>query len=118
MQSAFVNQIPGLTPEEMLYLEHLTKALSAQQLQTFILFYNSKRKSQDNMLLYCILGLVVVPGLQRFLTGQIGVGLLYLFTLGLCWIGSIVDLVNYKKLASEYNQKAALEALALSGSRL
>jgi hypothetical protein len=36
-------------------------------------------------------------------------GLLYLFTAGLCLIGSIIDLVNYKAKAFEYNQKVADE---------
>jgi hypothetical protein len=37
-------------------------------------------------------------------------GLLYLFTVGLCFIGSIVDLVNHKDLAMEYNRKIAFES--------
>lgn len=118
MTSPFLTQIPGIDSEEMLYLEHLTKDLNTEQLNNFILIYNTKRKSQDNMLLFAVLGLVVVPGLQRFIVGQIGMGLLYLFTLGLCFIGSIIDLINYKKLGYEYNQKVALEALTMSGSRI
>ena len=34
-------------------------------------------------------------------------GLLYLFTAGFCLIGTIIDIVNYKKLAFEYNQGKA-----------
>jgi hypothetical protein len=36
-------------------------------------------------------------------------GLLYLFTGGLCLIGTIVDLVNYQSLAFDYNRKIADE---------
>lgn len=117
MRSTFLSQIPNITSEEMLYLEHLTKNLSPDQLQTFILIYNGKRRTNDMMLLFCLLGLILIPGIQRFVTGQIGMGFLYLFTVGLCFIGSILDIVNYRNLAYEYNQKVALEAIALVGFR-
>ncbi|MDB5115968.1 MAG: hypothetical protein JWQ79_1460, partial [Mucilaginibacter sp.] len=51
---------------------------------------------------------------QRFIVGQIGMGILYLFTIGLCFIGSIMDLVNHKTLALEYNQKMAFESFNLA----
>lgn len=37
----------------------------------------------------CIFG---ICGVQRFYTGQVGIGLLYLFTFGLCGIGQLIDL--------------------------
>jgi hypothetical protein len=40
---------------------------------------------------------------------QIGIGILYFLTAGLCLIGTIVDIINYKNLAFEYNQKVAIE---------
>lgn len=40
-------------------------------------------------------------------------GLLYLFTGGLCLIGTIIDLVNYKRLAFEYNSTIAQQAAAM-----
>jgi hypothetical protein len=40
-------------------------------------------------------------------------GILYLFTLGLCYIGTIVDAVNHKKLAFEYNTKQAQQVAAM-----
>jgi TM2 domain-containing membrane protein YozV len=51
----------------------------------------------------------VAGGIQRFYLGQIGMGILYLFTGGLCLIGTIMDLVNNKTLTNEFNQKAAQE---------
>jgi TM2 domain-containing membrane protein YozV len=45
--------------------------------------------------------------------GQIGMGLLYLFTAGLCFIGTIIDLVNYQRLAFEFNQQVANEVAVL-----
>jgi TM2 domain-containing membrane protein YozV len=52
-------------------------------------------------------------GIQRFLVGQIGMGLLYFFTGGLCLIGTILDIVNHKQLADEYNAQMANETLQL-----
>ena len=49
------------------------------------------------------------PSVQQFVIGQIGMGILYLLTGGLCLIGTIVDLVNHRTLALEYNQKAAYD---------
>ena len=37
----------------------------------------------------CVFG---ICGVQRFYTGQVGIGLLYLFTFGLCGIGQLIDL--------------------------
>lgn len=66
------------------------------------------------MLIFCLVGTCLVPGLQRFIIGQIGMGILYLFTGGLCLIGSIVDLVNHKTLAFEYNKKVAYESFQIA----
>jgi TM2 domain-containing membrane protein YozV len=57
-----------------------------------------------------LLGFVVIAGVQRFLVNQIGMGILYLFTGGLCLIGTIIDLINYQDLAMEYNMRVANEA--------
>jgi len=58
-------------------------------------------------MLGAIIGLLGIGGIQRFMIGQMGMGILYLLTGGLCFIGTIIDLVNYKKLTFEYNQEAA-----------
>ena len=38
-------------------------------------------------------------GIHKFVEGRIGMGILYLFTAGLFYIGWIVDIVNYLKRA-------------------
>jgi TM2 domain-containing membrane protein YozV len=108
-----MNLIPGIETEEMLFLDQTTKDLTDDQLRTFVSVYAGKRKSTDTILICTILGFVVVAGIQRFMLGQIGMGLLYLFTGGLCLIGTIIDLVNHKKMTLEYNQKMAMESMAL-----
>jgi TM2 domain-containing membrane protein YozV len=105
---------PGITPEEMGFLTQGTAELSENQKKYFYMAYTSKRKSSQDVLIYCIIGLCLVPGFQRFMTGQIGMGFLYFFTVGLCFIGSIVDLVNYKSFTDDYNRKMAFESLQMA----
>jgi TM2 domain-containing membrane protein YozV len=104
--------LPGITPQEFSYLQTATTGFSDQQLRGFLMIYGGKRRNPDDMLLYCILGFFV-PGLGRFLVNQIGMGVLYFFTIGLCFIGTIIDLINYKSLAYEYNQRMVFESLQM-----
>lgn len=104
--------LPGITPQEYSYLQSATTGFSEQQLKGFLFIYGSKRRNPDDMILYCILGFFV-PGLPRFLVNQIGMGVLYFFTIGLCFIGTIIDLVNHKSLAYEYNQRMVFESLQM-----
>jgi TM2 domain-containing membrane protein YozV len=104
--------LPGITPQEFSYLQTATTGFSDQQLRGFLMIYGGKRRNPDDMLLYCILGFFV-PGLARFLVNQIGMGVLYFFTIGLCFIGTIIDLINYKSLAYEYNQRMVFESLQM-----
>jgi len=111
----FVQMIPGIEANELAYLQTITKELNDDQLQTFAALYNGERKKSDMILIGGIIGLLGVGGIQRFMIGQIGMGILYLLTMGLCYIGTIIDLVNYKKLTFEFNQQAAnniLQAVA------
>jgi TM2 domain-containing membrane protein YozV len=101
--------LPGVTAEEIGFLQQATNGLNENQQKYFFMVYSSKRKSPQDMLIFCIVGWFI-PGLQRFVIGQIGMGILYLFTAGLCFIGSIVDLVNHRSLAMEFNKKMAYES--------
>ncbi|TDG37404.1 TM2 domain-containing protein [Pedobacter changchengzhani] len=105
--------LPGITPEEFSYLQQATTGLNEQQMRNFLMFYSGRRKNPSDMLIFCLIGLLVLPGLQRFIIGQIGMGILYLLTWGLCFIGSIVDIVNHKDLAFQHNQKMAFESLQM-----
>ena len=108
--------MPGLDYEELVFLENLTKSLTEDQLKLFISIYNGKRKGPDMILIGGIIGLLGIGGVQRFMVNQIGMGILFLLTAGLCYIGTIVDLVNYKKLAFEYNREMANESMNIAMS--
>ena len=75
------------------------------------MIYRSKRRDPQLILILSLIGLFGFAGIQRFLVGHIGMGILYFFTLGLCWIGTIIDAVNYKSLALEYNSKMVVETM-------
>ena len=101
------------TPEELITINSRTKDFSDDELTQFCMIYRSKRKDPQLILILCLLGLVGVAGVQRFIIGNIGMGILYFFTAGLCFIGTIVDAVNHKELALEYNAKMITETLSM-----
>ena len=105
--------IPEAQGQEMVVLQEITKDYSEEQMKNFVLLYKARRRDPQMILLVTVLGFVVVAGIQRFMIGQIGMGLLYLFTFGLCLIGTIIDLINYQDLAFEYNRRMAMESAAV-----
>ena len=104
--------LPELDPIEMRNIEGLVELLSREQALLFATAYRQRRKDPHMVLLTAIVGLVAIPGLQRFWLGQIGFGFLYLFTWGCLLVGSIADLVRYKSLAFNYNQEIARQIVA------
>ena len=113
MNQNLVSLIPAVEPDELAYLQQVTSGLSDDKLKLFISIYNGKRKKAEIILICTILGFVCCAGIQRFIIGQIGMGILYLFTGGLCLIGTIVDVINHKQLAFEFNQQMANESMAM-----
>ena len=101
------------TPEELITINSRTKGFSVDDLEQFCIIYRSKRKDPQLILILCLLGLVGVAGVQRFFIGNIGMGILYFFTAGLCFVGTIIDAVNLKELAMEYNAKMITETLSM-----
>jgi TM2 domain-containing membrane protein YozV len=106
--------IPGISQREYELLLHLTQDLNDAQLETFAGIYRGKRQSPDTILLTALAGFLGIAGIHRFLMNQIGMGILYLLTSGLCFIGTIVDLVNYQRLTLEFNEGQALDAKSLT----
>jgi TM2 domain-containing membrane protein YozV len=107
--------LPGIDGEEMIWLQELTKDYSNENKQRFLAVYQSRRRDPQIILICTLVGLVAVAGIQRFLLNQIVMGILYFVTLGFCFIGTIIDAVNYRKLTWEYNKKQAMETARLLG---
>lgn len=107
--------LPGIEQEELIWLKELTKNYDAETTQRFLAIYRSRRQEPQTILIVCLIGLIGPAGIHRFLLKQIGMGILYLFTLGLCFIGTIIDAVNHRKLTWEHNKQAAIESAALLG---
>ncbi|MDR0968967.1 MAG: TM2 domain-containing protein [Lentimicrobiaceae bacterium] len=105
--------LPEIEGEEMVFIQNLTSGYTPEQMRDFATIYRSRRKDPQMVLLLALLGLFFIAGIQRFMLGQIGMGLLYVFTGGLCLIGTIVDIVNYKSLAFDYNRQIASEVAAI-----
>ncbi len=109
MSTRLFQMMPELDMQEMTYVDSMTKNYTDQQLLNFANFYRSRRRDPQMILLVTLAGFLGFAGIQRFLTDQIGMGILYFFTVGLCFIGTIVDLINYKQITLEYNIKVANE---------
>jgi TM2 domain-containing membrane protein YozV len=105
--------LPGMSPEEMAFIESITKELNEEQQKQFIMIYSSRRKDPQMILLLALLGFVGVAGVHRMIVGEIGMGLVYFFTGGFCLIGTIVDLINYKNIAGEFNRRQAMESVGM-----
>jgi TM2 domain-containing membrane protein YozV len=105
--------LPEIMGEEQYYISGLIKNMDDKQAQQFANIYRSRRKDPQTILLVTLVGFLGIAGIQRFLTDQIGLGILYLLTGGICMIGTIIDLVNYKRIAFDYNQKQAAQILMM-----
>jgi TM2 domain-containing membrane protein YozV len=109
---AYQNSYTGfesMTMDEYSFIHHASAGLSNNQMQTFMLVYNSRRKNPNDILMATLLGFLGVAGLQRFMTGQYMLGFLYLITGGFFGIGTLIDLFTYKSIANDYNRHLAYE---------
>lgn len=107
-----INYFPDLDYDEAIFIDILLKEISDKEVESFAAIYRSRRKDPQLILILAAIGLLGLSGIHRFIINQIGMGILYFFTAGLCLIGTIVDMVNYKSLALEYNKKVAYEVKA------
>jgi len=105
--------LPELQGDELLYIEDLLKDADDDMARRFSVIYRSRRKDPMTILILTLIGFLGIAGIQRFYLDQIGMGLLYLLTAGICFIGTIVDIVTYKKLAFDNNYRVAQEIMVL-----
>ncbi len=109
--------MPELEGDEMVFVQGLIKDMDDSQVQMFANSYRTHRKDSTTLLMVSLAGFLGVAGIHRFMLDQIGMGILYLLTGGFCGIGTIIDLINIKKMAFEYNQlKAQQVAMMIKNS--
>lgn len=105
--------LPEIIGEEQAFISMLIKNMNDDEAQQFANVYRVRRKDPQTILLLTLVGFLGIAGVQRFIVDQIGLGILYLLTAGICFIGTIVDLINYRNIAFEYNQKQAQQIAAI-----
>ena len=111
MDEKYFYSLPGMDHAELMMLKQGIIGLTEEQQKQFTMIYQGRRRDPQIILLATLAGFFGFAGLQRFLTDQIGMGILYFFTMGLCLIGTIIDLINYKQLALDYNRSAMFQSL-------
>ncbi|RKX28404.1 MAG: hypothetical protein DRP46_08670 [Candidatus Zixiibacteriota bacterium] len=103
--------MPEVQGDELIYLQSLLKDVDDDMAQRFANVYRARRKEPQTILLLALLGFLGIAGIHRFFVEHIGLGLIYLLTAGICGIGTIIDVVTYRRIAFEYNQKQAYEVI-------
>jgi len=108
-----IDILPQLEGTEVNYIQNIISKMSDDDARRFASVYATRRKDSSTMLLLALVGFLGVAGIHRFVLGQVGMGLLYLFTGGICWIGTIIDLFNIKQMTFEYNAVVAQQVAAM-----
>ncbi len=99
----------GLQPDELALLQDITRDMADTQQQQFYIMYSGKRKDEQTMMLLCLVGLLGIAGIHRFVTGDVVLGIFFFLTVGFCFIGTIIDAINIKSLTFEHNRTQAMQ---------
>ena len=105
--------LPEIIGEEQAFISGLIKEMDDDKARQFAVAYRTRRRDPQTILLLTLVGFLGIAGIQRFIVDQVGMGILYLLTGGICLIGTIIDLVNYKSIAFEYNMRQAQQIVAM-----
>lgn len=108
-----IRYLPEAEADELIFLQKIFDGLTESQAQFYASLYRARRRDPMLILVCTLIGFAGIAGIQRIITRQIGMGILNLFTAGLCFIGTIIDAVNYRQLTSDYNQRIAFEVLSM-----
>lgn len=87
----------------VILLEGLRRELSQTELMQLDMQVREERKDAGTMMVLACIGFIGVAGINRFAMGEIGTGILWLLTWGLCGIGTIFDLVTLNGKVKRYN---------------
>nr|MBC7613475.1 TM2 domain-containing protein [Pseudopedobacter sp.] len=110
MTDQYLYNLSNITTEEIMFIKQIIEGLNEDEKKHFMMIYSGKRRDPQHIMFFALLGFFGVAGVQRFATNQIGMGILYFLTAGLCLVGTIIDLINYKDIANEFNHQMALES--------
>jgi TM2 domain-containing membrane protein YozV len=113
MANRVLKHLPEIDGDEQMYVAQLMASMSDEQVEQFARIYRTRRRDETTVLMLTLLGFVLVAGVQRFYVDQLGMGILYLATAGFCGIGTLIDLVRYKKITLEYNRNEADQVAAI-----
>ena len=105
------NYIHDIEEREMDFLNQILPQMTDEDFHQFMTVYAMRRKKANEILLLSLIGFLGIAGIHRFYLNQVGLGLLFLLTIGFCWIGTIVDIINHRKLTSDANILIAQETL-------
>lgn len=105
--------LPGVSPEEIAYLESFTKDFTEEQMKQFLMIYQNRRKDPQTILLLTLIGVAGIAGIHRLITGDTALGIIYLLTAGFCFIGTIIDAINYQQITLNYNRNKAMECASM-----
>jgi len=81
--------------------------LSEQQRMMFMSQYESAKKDRGTVLILSVL--LGTLGVDRFMIGDIGMGMLKLFTFGLCGVLWLIDIFSIRGKVDDLNRKNANE---------
>ncbi|MCH8988446.1 MAG: TM2 domain-containing protein [Chloroflexi bacterium] len=105
---------PEAEGEEQLLISGLIADMTDQQAQTFAVAYRAQRKDPTTCLILTIIGFIILAGIGRFYVGNIGMGILYLLTGGLCYVGTIIDVFRHKRITFQANLVKAQQIAAMA----
>jgi TM2 domain-containing membrane protein YozV len=105
--------LPSIEGQELMFVQAIFDQLTDSEAQQFALAYSQRRRDPSMILIMIVVAMVFLPGLHRFFLDKVSSGIIHLLTCGWCWIGTVIDLINHKKLTFEYNAKVASEIAAM-----
>lgn len=95
--------LPNIELSEVEMLIQLTENMTEEQKINFLRLYRLERKDPNLGLVFTLFGFGGFAGIQRFYVNDIAFGVLYLITAGFCFIGTVIDIINYKEIVFKHN---------------
>ena len=90
-------------------LQMMTKGMTDQQKMLFMSQYDSVKKDPNMILILSVL--FGYFGVDRFMLGDMGMGILKLLTGGCCGILWLIDIFTIRGKVNDYNRKQATEIM-------